>query len=148
MIKLLFSAMFCLLVLTGCKTTVNQAEYDVNEHDLPNGAPALQELGNQILESIKTDDYSAFVPLVGNDGPEITETEFLESGKKIREQFGKITGYEYLADLEIPLFHNLLWKVQFERQGENQKKIRQELLFRLIVGIENGKTHVVGMGFL
>ena len=146
--KLLLPLLAAIALLSGCRTVSNKPVYDVNRSQEAGNDPELRRAGDRILNAIRDDDYGNFSAAANGGGMEITEREFLESGKNMRNQFGKITGYEYLTDLELPLFHNMIWKVRFERNGENQKTIRQELLFRLVTGKIDGKPHVIGMSFL
>ena len=146
--KLLPALFAVLILLSGCRTTSNRPGYDVNRPQSAANDPELRRTGDRILDAIQKEDYREFSAAANGEGMKITEQEFLESERNIRNQFGKITRYEYLADLEIPMFHNMIWKVRFERDGENQKTIRQELLFRLVAGKNNGKPCVVAMGFL
>ena len=142
--KMIFLLLLCLFS-TAC-TTLSRQEYDVNKHEYAKGDPALQTVGDHILHAIQTDNYEEFSRYVKEN--EISGEEFQNSRKNIMEQFGTITGYEYLTDLEIPLLHNMIWKVNFERKGNNQKSVKQELLFRLVLGTINGKNYVVSMSFL
>lgn len=135
-----------LLLLSGC--SVLDSGQDVNRRDLRVGDPRLKEIGEKILVSLQRGDYQEFAKYVNEKENRISEEEFRISEKNIREQFGKITGFEYLTDLELPLVHNMIWKVRFERKGKNQETVKQELLFRLILGTVNGKPYVISMGFL
>ena len=137
-----------LLFLTGCCTIPPEKGQNVNQREISNSDEQLKQLGTGILKALQQSDYQSFAKHVNNDENKISEDEFQVSEKNIRNQFGRITGFEYLTDLETPLMHNLIWKVQFERTGENQKTVKQELLFRLILGTINGKPHVISMSFL
>ena len=137
-----------LLFLTGCCTIPPEKGQNVNQREISNSDEQLKQLGTGILTALQQSDYQSFAKHVNNDENKISEDEFQVSEKNIRNQFGRITGFEYLTDLETPLMHNLIWKVQFEREGKNQKTVKQELLFRLILGTINGKPHVISMSFL
>ena len=141
--------MFLLLILlSGCCVIPDGKEPDVNKREIAKDDPRLKQTGEKILQALQNKNYGEFAKYVNEKENKISEEEFLVSEKNIREQFGKITGFEYLTDLELPLMHNMIWKVQFERKGKNQETVRQELLFRLILGSINGKPHVISMGFL
>ena len=137
-----------LLFCPACRTIHSGVEYNVNKREVPSGDPRLQAVGESLLRSIRDNDYPGFLSAASGYGEEMTKEDFELSGKNIRDQFGEIAGYEYLTDLELPLLHNLLWKVRFERQGKQTEKIRQELLFRLVLGTQNGNPRVISMGFL
>lgn len=143
------SIMFLLLILfSGCCVLPNENEPDVNKREIAKDDPRLKLTGEKILQALQNKNYSEFAKFANEKENKITEEDFRTSEKNIREQFGKITGFEYLTDLELPLMHNMIWKVRFERKGKNQETVRQELLFRLILGSINGKPHVISMGFL
>ena len=137
-----------LLFIPGCCLIHKDGKQDVSKREFSKGDERLKQFGGKILHSVQTGNYKEFAQCVNEKDNKISEEEFRVSEKNIREQFGKITGFEYLTDLELPLMHNLIWKVQFEREGKNQKSVKQELLFRLVLGTINGKPHVVSMGFL
>lgn len=142
--------LFCFLLLCflpACRM-IESDDYDVNRRALPSGSPELKKIGDRILYAVQHSDYKEFEKYVNSDENKISEEDFHSSGKNIRDQFGRITGYEYLTDLQLPLMHNMIWKVHFERKGKNQETVRQDLLFRLILGTIDGKTHVISMGFL
>ena len=142
------SVLFLLMFLCGCRVLPPEDGYNVNNHELSGSDPRLCEVGEELLQSIRDGDYSRFSALANRYGDPITEDDFRLSGDHIRRQFGKICNYEYLTDLEIPLLHNLIGKVGFERVGKQKEAIRQELLFRLVLGTENGVPRIISMGFL
>lgn len=137
-----------LILLSGCCTLPGKSNADINRREISRGDIRLKTVGENILRSLQDKNYDEFAKCVNEKEHKITEEEFNVSEKNIREQFGRITGFEYLTDLELPLMHNMIWKVQFERKGKNQETVKQELLFRLILGSINGKPHVISMGFL
>ena len=137
-----------LLLLPACCTIPEKGAQDVNKREFPKGDERLIQLGGNILRAMQKADYKSFAKYVNEKDNKISEDEFRTSEKNIREQFGRITGFEYLTDLEMPLMHNLIWKVQFERKGKNQETVKQDLLFRLVLGTIDGKPHIISMGFL
>ena len=145
--QILFLLLLCLL-LPACRTIHEESGTDVNRHEFSKDSPELRQIGEELLKSIQDGNFKQFAKYVNSGNDKITEEDFHLSEKNIREQFGKIISYEYLADLELPLMHNMIWKVTFEREGKNQDRIKQELLFRLVLGTINGKPHIVSMGFL
>ena len=140
--------LFFLLFLPACCTIPGEKTQNVNQLEFSRGDERLRLLGEKILRAMQESDYKSFAEYVNGKENKISEDEFRVSEKNIREQFGRITGFEYLTDLEMPLMHNLIWKVQFERKGKNQDRVKQELLFRLVLGTINGKPHVISMSFL
>ena len=142
--------LFLLLLplLPACRNIYKDSKTDVNRHEFSKGSPQLRRIGEGLLSSIQRGDYKEFAKYTNEGDEKISEEEFRVSERNIREQFGKIRSYQYLADLELPLMHNMIWKVTFEREGKNQERVKQELLFRLVLGTINGKPHIVSMGFL
>lgn len=135
-----------LLLLSGCAATVSP------DWTVPDKSPSSGNTlpGNALLESLRKNDYSKLSgTLLRYGGPLVRKEEFLHSQKEFSKQFGSIVSYRYLTELETPLFRNCLWVVTLERKGENDRKIRQELLFRLVMAEKgkNGKPQIVGMGF-
>lgn len=145
--KMLALFLPAVILISGCRTTVNRTDCAENRPRDAGNELEIRKIGDRILNAIEKEDYREFSSAAGKE-MDLSEEDFLASERNIRKQFGKMTGYTYLTDLELPLLSGMVWKVRFEREGENRKTIRQELLFRLITGKINGKSQVVGMSFL
>lgn len=144
----IFLILSLLLFLPACRTIPDKTAQNVNKREFAKGDSRLKTVGEKILTSLQNNDYREFAKYVNDKENKISEEEFQVSEKNIREQFGTIKGFEYLSDLEMPLVHNMIWKVQFERKGKNQETVKQDLLFRLVLGTIDGKPHIISMGFL
>lgn len=109
-------------------------------------------VGGRILNAIRAKDYPEFRSQLGQGvfGKEMTANDFDASCRQFQKQFGAIVGSSFLTELETPEVRNLIWKVTFERPSATagNAPIRQELLFRLVTAKLDGKTEVMGMGFL
>ena len=143
-IFLLWGILF--LLLPGCRTNI-AARSDTQEKTLRNREILV---GKSLLEAFRKNDFTALTGiLAAYGGPIPARKDFLHSQKEFSKQFGEMISYCYLTDLETPLFRNCLFIVTLERKGENDRKIRQELLFRLVMTERgrNGKPQIVGMGF-
>lgn len=137
------------LSLSACTVIHQQSE-------IPSGIKAVKNpeelqmeitLGNQILKTIKENNYKNFVRLLaGQTNLQIYEKDFKTSYGNLEKQFGKIESWQYTLELKTPLVRNLVWVVKFHRENE-RSKAEQEMLFRLITARDDGKIKVMGMGF-
>ena len=55
--------------------------------------------------------------------------------------------YEFLTRLQAPIFRNMIYKVKFQRTGNDRKAIEQEALFRVMLAEDNGKIQVLSFVF-
>ena len=107
------------------------------------------QLGDNLLEALRTHDYDTFAKLWGNQDKKMTPEEFKTSYETIEKQFGEMQSFSYLTELKTPLVQNRIWTVRFERKADQGKEtVEQDLLFRLVTGEVDGKLQVLGMGFL
>ncbi len=136
-------------LLTGCVTYEKDRKIQEPEKISSSVFAQEEEFGTRLLDSIRTGDYKKFVRLMG-DSPsgKMSEEEFKSTRKNLERQFGSMTDVQFLTNLKTPVVQNLVWKVTFVRKNDKGKKIEQELMFRLVVGVSDGKLHVIGMGFL
>jgi hypothetical protein len=107
-------------------------------------------LGHRLLNALQEKDFTRLSgTLAEYGGPVLSREDFLLSQKEFSKKFGKIVSCRYLTELAAPLFRNDLFAVTLEREGVQERKIRQELLFRLVTVEKgkNGKPQIVGMGF-
>ena len=52
------------------------------------------------------------------------------------------------AALKTPAVKNLIWKITFVRRGKDGQVITQQVLFRLVTGMDEGKCIVLSFGFI
>ena len=147
MIKLLFllCSILLLALLPACRTIPPEARVTDNEEmDISKEIM----IGETILKGLQDNDFRILKPLLEN-GPmkSVVEKDFKSSEENMKQQFGELKSYSYLAELQTPMVRNLIWKVKFERKGSSGKMIGQEILFRLVTGSSDGKTVVLGFGF-
>lgn len=106
--------------------------------------------GNALLEAIRNNDYPAFAAELAEDDTRdfCSPEDFRVSREKLVRQFGKIHSFRFLVSLETPVVSNRVWIVSFERKNSKNETIRQDLLFRLVTGMDQGKLKVIGFGFI
>ena len=144
---------FLLFPLLGttlfCACTVIPQKTETAVPEIPADASADIRIGERLLAAIQTDDFKAFrACLAGGPAANLTDRDFRTSRESILSQFGVIKEFRYLTELQTPSVRNLLWVAAFERKGGNGQNIRQELLFRLVLGTLDGRTIVLSFGFL
>lgn len=135
--------LFILFILSGCVSGTKSLQQTQDTGYL---------IGEKILDSIRKKDYAQLSgTLARYGGPLLSEEQYLHSEKEFSSQFGSIVSFRYLTELQTPGVRNFLWIVTLEKQSllQKEKKIHQELLFRLVIA-ENrkeGKVWILGMGF-
>lgn len=130
--------------LNGCRVTG-----ETEKPDTGNTAAASPGAGNALLEAVRKNDYKAFAAGLGENAREIcSPEEFRASREKLVRQFGEIRSFRFLSALETPVVCNQVWLVSFERKNSRGEMVRQDLLFRLVTGMDNGKLKVIGFGFI
>ena len=140
-------ALLCCLVLSAC-VVVEEDKFDVSDPDEADLARSV-ELGNNILAAFRDEDYACLKQNI--PGPlrsKMTEKDFRTSCDNWRDSLGRIRDYEYEFELETPAVRNLIWKVEFERDGSGGNQVEQDMLFRLVTGNVDGETEVLSCGFL
>ena len=138
---------FCSLSLAAC-VVVESDDFDVSEPDEAELARSV-ELGNNILAAFRDGDYALLIRnLPGPLGSKMTEKDFRTSCANWRDTLGRIRDCEYEFELETPAVRNLIWKVEFERDGSGGKPVKQDMLFRLVTGNVDDETCVLSCGFL
>ncbi len=134
-------------VIAGCAST--QAAAAPEESKAIAGNPAPETNGEGLLRAFLANDASAFtaeLPTVLQE--RFGQKEFDAARKGIGDTLGDTVSYEYLATLANPLLTVSLWRVRFERKSAEGKVIRQDAVFRVISGVENGSYRIVSFNFL
>lgn len=99
---------------------------------------AFQEENYELLKEV----------LAENLQKEFTPEAFSQSLLELRNTLGTIRSFEYCGELKTPVLKTLVWKVCFRRTGSDDSAIEQEILFRALIAPVNGKSRVIGFGFL
>ena len=114
----------------------------------PSFQAALQQ-GNALLKAIQEEDFESYEMLLNQSiRSDVSRDGFLESCKKVEEQFGTITNYQFICPLKMPLMQNLVWRVDFVKKDEQGNLLEYQLLFRIVFGTIDGKVEILGMGFI
>lgn len=137
---------FALMLAVGCAKFERQEE---NRLDYEPGNDLARLTGDAILNAIRDGDYPKFIRYFGEtEHDKYPEKEFDHSQKQLKQQFGEIKAFHFLAKLDTPVVENRVWVVTFERKNSKNEPVRQELLFRIVTGMDAGKVKVLGMGFI
>ena len=111
-------------------------------------APQYQTHSAAILDAFMKSDYEKLRPLLSdNIAAEFPREKFDSSLKQLEKTLGAIKGYTYLTDLKVPILHTDVYKVTFERTGNQKQTITQEALFRITMAEEKGKIMVLSFNF-
>lgn len=138
-------AAITLFAVTGCRST---------EEDNPVPAPKFtieqrQAMGVEIIQAFQKNDYSKLaIHLSPEVKAQFSAAQFAEKNGEIRKGLGEIQSWEYLTELEAPLFKSLIWKVTFIRTDKEGNAVKQQILFRLVTGELGGKLVAIGFWFL
>ncbi len=114
-------------------------------------APAKQSAERLVLglaESLKNGDFAAFDAVQ----PESAKRKFnAETFKKMRtaleQRYGKLVNAEFVGKLDQGKVMDFLWKYSFEKNAEQDKKIRREILVLVRTGSVNGEAVIAGFRF-
>ena len=111
---------------------------------------AVYAKGERMLNAFMNKDAKAFTAeLSGDAALKFTEKEFEASQKIFKENMGEMTGFKFLTRLEAPVFETYLWKTEFSRTNSEEKQVKQETVFRLVVAQDKeGKPAILSFGFL
>ena len=102
----------------------------------------------ELLEAYKTNDYArlknALPPSLAR---QFSEDMFKQSRNAAKNTLGEIKSYEFLTRLQAPVFRNMIYKVKFQRTGNDRKTIEQEALFRIMLAENNGVIQILSFVF-
>ncbi len=108
-------------------------------------------LGEKMLDAYIADDADDFVALLSNDLRRNFDTDaFAANRATVEETIGSAQSYEFLTELDAPVFRTYLWKVRFNRKAQldEDKLFSQETVFRIVTADLDGKPCLVSFGFL
>jgi hypothetical protein len=106
-------------------------------------------MAETMLKAIKHKDYD----MLAKGMPEgctipVTAEEFQTSSEVLEGQFGELTDYEFITELETPLVCNQLWKAAFRKKDSEGNDVKQELIFRFVTAERDGCNQIIGFGFM
>jgi hypothetical protein len=107
------------------------------------------QMAENMLKAVKEKDYNLLVSSLpeGCTVP-VTEEEFNASSEMLAGQFGELTDYTFLTELDTPLVCNQLWKTLFHRKNSEGEDVSQELIFRFVTAKRDGCDQIIGFGFM
>lgn len=112
-------------------------------------APEKDENGRKLLDAFVRNDPEAFTAELPEAlRPQFGPKQFENARTSLTETLGEPVSYDFETKLEHPAFDVSLWKVRFERRGEDGRIINQEALFRVISGTLDGKPVIISFNFL
>ena len=133
-------------LFAGC---VSVKELPVEEVAKQGDTPEFQ-LGREMLIAFLGNDGSAFVShLEPKVREQFTVEKFREARERIVKELGEPVSFRYLTTLEMTALKPNVWAVRFKRVNpQSQKEYHQEVLFRVVTALADGKAHVISFNFL
>ena len=143
-----FSLFFTAVAMSGCVTLPpEKAEADPAARE--GECKRARACGEALLQTLRDGDYAGFSALLSAETRRrFSEADFNAALKSMEEQQGEIREVQFLTRLQSEFLQNLVWKVRFERKGNQGRTIGQERLFQILVGEVDGKPQILGFGFL
>ncbi|MBQ7207092.1 MAG: hypothetical protein IJS01_04775 [Lentisphaeria bacterium] len=114
------------------------------------GAPREGEkAGQALVDGFCSGEAAAFASRLPEEiRKDFGEKEFRSSREKVCGKMGQPVGSRSARRLAHPFFDIELWKIAFERKGTDGETLRQEALFQVVSGRENGREKIISFGFL
>ncbi|MBQ9501826.1 MAG: hypothetical protein IJU70_06695 [Lentisphaeria bacterium] len=111
--------------------------------------PEHEKIGQALVDGLCSDRAEVFTSRLPDEiRKDFGCEEFRSSREKLCRTMGKPVAGRYAGRLEHPFFGIDLWKIAFERTGSGGETVRQEALFQVVSGRENGKNKIISFGFL
>ena len=132
-------------LLAGC---VYVKELPVEEVAKQGETPEFQ-LGREMLVAFLENDGRAFVShLEPKVREQFTVETFRDTRARIVEALGEPVSFRYLTTLEMTALRPNIWVVRFKRVNpQSGKEFHQEVLFRVVTALADGKAHVISFNF-
>ena len=144
-------AVFCMAVImlnTGCASTSEPKNSDLTPEQLAQLDSAAEKKCLELLEAYKAGDYKRLRDaLPPSLALQFTEEMFKQSNNALKNTLGEIKSYKFLTRLQAPVFRNMIYKVKFQRTGNDRKTIEQEALFRIMLAEDKGIIQVLSFVF-
>ena len=113
---------------------------EIKAADFSNNDNASLSIGSELLETVirlhEKSDFQGYVQKF----PELDDREFFDEVVLNLKPVGRMKSIQYLTRLNKPKHHQLVWKVQYEKEDE-------DLLWELYLSGSNGKEKLIGLGF-
>ena len=143
------------LAFTGCSTTdggkAAEAEPKISEiAPVQLNAVVAQgkTLGEMLLKAYQTNDYKLAEKLnIGDDKNKFSQSRF-DRLMKVFEQFGGISSYSYMGDMNMKPVRRLFWRLSFAGSIKDPAAANRDMLFEVRIAMLNGECRIVGFGLL
>ena len=141
----LFAA--AMLLNSGCNTVeLHESQLTVDQQAQLD--KAAEKACIELLEAFKNNDYPRLrKTLPVSLAKQFTEDNFKQSRNATVKILGEIKSYKFLTRLQAPIFRNMIYRVKFQRTGNDNKAIEQEALFRVMLAENNGVIQVLSFVF-
>ena len=142
----LFASMLAAAVFCGC-TVIR--ELPPEELRKQGDTPEFVQ-GRKLLTAFLENDGSGFVSqLEPKVREQFTVEKFRETRARIVEALGEPVSFRFLTTLEMTALKPNIWAVRFKRVNpQSEKEFHQEVLFRVVTALADGKAHVISFNFL
>lgn len=109
-----------------------------------------KRVGKELLDALADNDAKMFLnQLPDRMRQEFGKKDFEQTRESMLKELGNPVSYQFVMNLEHPVFTVSLWKIRFERNSADRtKKIHQEKMFRVVKGEVNGKEVLLNFHFL
>lgn len=112
-------------------------------------APEGKKTGQELVDGFCSGKAGAFTARLPEEiRKDFGEKEFRASREKVCGKMGHPVGSRSAGHLAHPFFDIELWKIAFERKGTDGETLRQEALFQVVSGREDGREKIISFGFL
>lgn len=127
---------------------LNAAQLRLSKKNPPEQPP--KRVGKELLDALADNNAKVFLnQLPPRMRQEFGKKDFEQTRESMLKELGKPVSYQFVMNLEHPVFTVSLWKIRFERRSADRtKKIYQEKMFRVVKGEVNGKEVLLNFHFL
>lgn len=144
-----------MLAFTGCSTTdggkAAEAQPKISEiAPIQLNAVIAQgkTQGEMLLKACQTKDYKQAAKLnIGDSKNKFSQNRF-DRLVKVFDQFGGISSYAYMGDMNIKPVRRLFWRVSFKGSVKAPAAADRDMLFEVRIAMLNGECRIVGFGLL
>ena len=144
-------ALLCMAILiinSGCAVTSEAANSTLTPEQSAQLDNEAAKKCIELLEAFKDNDYPRLQKtLPPSLARQFDADKFKQSCNTLKNTLGEIKSYEFLTRLQAPVFRNMIYKVKFQRMGNDRKTIEQEALFRIMLAEDKGVIQVLSFVF-
>ena len=146
----LLIALFSILFLAGCKTTIQELPATVVAQEATTQS---HKICRNLLVALMANDADKFTSYLSPDAREnFNSDEFKRSLESVTKTLGTPVSFSYLTTLDFPILVPHIWKIRFVKELKKDDKIQKvysEALFRIITGRSTDNSiFVIGFNFL